>query len=275
MLPRATGLSVGLLASFRAGLIALCFLLLLPAAPLFAQSAPKEMLLYTGITMARPIAEIARAFEQRENVKITIVQGGSADVYQSAKKSGVGDWFLPGMPAYRDRFYADGLFGEHVVVGYNQIALIVQEGNPKQVKPDLRELLRKDLVMIIGNAESCSGGLMAKILLTPLGIYPQVVRSAAFLAPDSRALMLAMRKKEADVTLNWRAVGFFPDNAPHIDIIDLPGDIAQPQPLLLTRLKSSRHPEIARRFMDFAASEAGQAIFRKHGFLDSKMSVGR
>jgi len=268
MLLRATGLSVGLLVSFRAGIIALCFLLL-PAAPLFAQSAPKEMLLYTSITVVRPITEVARAFEQRENVKITIIQGGAADVYQSARKSGIGDWYLPAQPAYRDKYYADGLFGEHVTVGHNTLALMVQEGNPKKVKPDLRELLRRDLVMILGSAESGSVGLMSKTVLDGLGIYPQVVRSAAFLAPDSRALTQAIRRKEADITLNWRAVGFFPDNAPHVDIIDLPRNIAQPQPLLLIRLKSSRHPELARRFMDFAASEAGQAIFRKHGFSNN------
>ncbi len=263
-------------ARLRAGFVAfLSLLFLLPAAPLSAQPAPQEMLLYCGITMVRPMTEIARAFEQREKVKIAVAQGGSEDLYQSAKKSGVGDWYLPGEPAYRDKHFAEGLLGEQVTVGYNQIALMVQKGNPKQVKPELRELLRKDLVMIIGNAESGSVGQMTKTLLDRLGIYPQVVRSAAFLAPDSRSLMLSMRKKEADITLNWRAVGFFADNAPHVDIIDLPRDIAQPQPLLLIRLKSSRQPELARRFMDFAAGEEGQAIFRKHGFLDNKTPVGR
>jgi len=272
MQPRGTVLRAG----FRAGLIAFfSLLLLLPAAPLFAQTAPRKMLLFTAVTVVRPITEIARAFEQRENVRITIIQGGSGDMYQAAKKSGVGDWFLPGMPAYRDKHFAEGLLGEHVTVGYNQLALMVQKGNPKRVRPDPRELLRRDLVMVIGSAESGSVGLMSKTMLERLGMYQQVVRSAAFLAPDSRGLMQVMRRKEADVALNWRAVGFFADNAPHVDIIDLPSDIAQPQALLLIRLNSSRHPEIARRFMDFAASEAGQAIFRRHGFFDNRLLVAR
>ncbi len=44
-----------------------------------------ELLLYCGITMVRPMTEIAKNFEQRENVKITIAQGGSEDLFQSAK----------------------------------------------------------------------------------------------------------------------------------------------------------------------------------------------
>jgi len=52
----------------------------------FAQSV-----LYCGITMVRPMTEIAQNFEKRENVKINIAQGGSEDLFQSAKKSGIGD----------------------------------------------------------------------------------------------------------------------------------------------------------------------------------------
>ncbi|MCX8085784.1 MAG: substrate-binding domain-containing protein [Rhodocyclaceae bacterium] len=158
---------------------------------------------------------------------------------------------------------------------FETAAFIVQKGNPKKVKADLREMLRKDLVVILGNAESGSVGQEAKAILDRLGIYPQVVRQAAFLAPDSRSLMLAMRKGEADLTMSWRATGFFPENAEKLDVIDLPPTLARPQPLLLNLLKSSRHPELAKRFMAFAAGEEGQAIFRKHGFLDNKALLAR
>jgi len=240
-----------------------------------AQSAKKEMLLYCGITMVRPMTEIAQLFEQRENIKIIVAQGGSEDLFQSAKKSGVGDWYLPGEPSYRDKHLAEGLFGEQVTVGYNQMALMVQKGNPKKVRPDPRELLRKDLVAIIGNAESGSVGQEAKHILDRLGIYPQVIRNSAFLAPDSRSLVNAMKKGEADLTMNWRATGFFPDNAPKLDVVDLDPQIAKPQALLLIQLKSTKQPELARRFLAFASGAEGQAIFRKHGFLDNKGAGNR
>ena len=232
--------------------------------------ARTELLLYCGITMVRPMTDIAKNFEQRENVKITIAQGGSEDLFQSAKKTGVGDWYLPGEPSYREKHLKEGLFGEHVTVGYNQMSLMVAKGNPKQVKPDPRELLRKDLVAIIGNAESGSAGQEAKQILDGIGIYPRVIQQAAFLAPDSRSIVNAMKKGEADISLNWRAVAFFPDNAPKVEAVDLDPKLAKPQALLLIQLKSSRHAEVGRRFMAYAAGEEGQAIFRKWGFLDNK-----
>jgi molybdate transport system substrate-binding protein len=145
----------------------------------------------------------------------------------------------------------------------------VQKGNPKQVKADPRELLRRDLIVILGNAESGSVGQEAKSILDSLGIYHKAVKAAAFLAPDSRSLMNAMKKKEADLTMSWRATGFFADNMTTVDTIDLDPKLAKPQALLLNLLTGSRNQELARRFMSFAAGAEGQAIFRKHGFLDN------
>lgn len=239
-----------------------------------AQSSVPELLLYCGITMVHPMTEIAKLFETQENIKVLIAQGGSEDLYQSAKKSGKGDWYLPGEPSYRDKHQKEGLLGDFVTVGYNQMALIVKKGNPKQVKSDPREMLRKDLVVILGNAESGSVGLEAKRVLDSLGLYPKVVKATAFLSPDSRSLMNAMKKDEADLTMSWRATGKFADNASKLDVIDLDTKVAKPQALLLIALKSAQHPELTRRFMQLTAGPQGQAIFRKHGFLDNKTPSG-
>lgn len=237
--------------------------------PLSGRADEPGLLLYCGITMVRPMTELARQFEQVEKIKITISQGGSEDLYQSAKKSRLGDLYLPGEPSYRAKHLAEGLLGEYKVVGYNQMALIVAKGNPKKVQADLRELLRKDLITLLGNAVSGSVGNESKAMLDAAGLYPKVVSKAAILMPDSRGLNLAMKRGEGDITLNWRATAFFPDNIEHIDVVDLPAKIAPPQALLLNQLTFSRNPVMARKFIDFIASPSGQAVFRKYGFLDN------
>ncbi|HQO29105.1 MAG TPA: substrate-binding domain-containing protein [Accumulibacter sp.] len=236
-----------------------------------SQPATESLLIYCGITMVRPITEIARRFEQMHNVKITIAQGGSEDLFQSAKKSGIGDLYLPGKPDYRDRHLAEGLFDQQVLLGYNQMALVVARGNPRKVRADLSELLRKDLMVIIGSPENGSVGNETKLLLDKIGIYDQVVSRTVSMVPDSRALIQAMKRNEADVVVSWRATAFFPENSTALEAIDLDPKIATPHALLLIRLKLSKAPELARRFMDHAASPEGQAVFRKFGFLDSQM----
>lgn len=230
---------------------------------------PVELLIYCGITMIRPMSEIAHRFEKIENVKVAIAQGGSEDLYQSAKKSMLGDIYLPGEPAYRAKHLSEGLLGEYVTVGYNQLALLVRKGNPKKVRGDLRELLREDLLVIIGNAQSGSIGQATRTALEKLGIYQQVLEKAVFLAPDSRSLNLAMKQGEADLIVNWRATGYFSDNSAVLDVIDLPPKAAKPEALLLNLLTFSKQKPLVRRFMKYATSAEGQAIFRKYGFHDN------
>lgn len=234
------------------------------------QAQEKELLIYCGITMVRPITELARQFEQTEKIKVAISQGGSEDLYQAAKRSKQGDIYFPGEPSYRDRHLAEGLLGYYQNVGYNQVAIVVPKGNPKQVKGDVRELLRKDLTLVIGNVESGSIGQETKRVLDKAGIYPKAVAKAALMMPDSRAINLALRRGEGDVALNWRATAFFPDNQPHLDVVNLDTRLAEPQALLLIQLSFSKQPALAKKFIDFAASPEGQAVFRKYGFLDNR-----
>lgn len=238
--------------------------------PVLLRAEPANLMIYCGITMVRPITELARSFEQREKVKVEIAQGGSEDLYQSARKSRYGDIYFPGEPSYREKHLAEGLLGDYRIVGYNQLALFVQKGNPKQVSPNLNELFRKDLVVMIGNAESGSVGQATKQMLDKLSIYPKVVSTAAFLMPDSRTINISMKRQEADLTINWRATAYFPDNAAHIDVIDLDPAIAKPQALMLMPLNFSQNPQLAKKFIDYVASSDGQATFRKFGFLDAQ-----
>lgn len=245
----------------------LILLLLTLATPAMAAPGSNNLLIYCGITMVRPITEIARQFEKQEKITIAIAQGGSEDLYQSAKKSLQGDLYLPGEPIFRVKHQAEGLLGEYRSLGLNQMGFIVQKGNPKKVKPNLKELLRKDLTVILGSNESGSVGVEAHRILTKAGLYNKVAAKAVQMLPDSRNVMSAMRRGEADVTMSWRATGFFPDNALLLDVIDLPAHIATPQELQLTLLAFSKNKVLARKFMKFAAGPQGQAVFNRYGFI--------
>lgn len=234
-----------------------------------AETAPRELLLYCGITMVRPMSEISRIIEKEQNCRIHMTQGGSEDLYQSLKAARRGDLYLAGSAAYRERHLDEGLLGDYVHVGYNQAALVVATGNPEKVKPELGQLLREDLGVVICNPDSGSIGRETRVILTRGGIYDAVFKRSVYLTTDSRNLNNALKAGEADVVINWRATAFFPDNAPHLEVIDLPAGVAVPKALLLNLLTFAEHPEIARRFMAYAASPDGQAIFRKHGFMDN------
>jgi molybdate transport system substrate-binding protein len=234
-----------------------------------AKTQKAEILAYIGITMAKPMSEIADLYQKTHNVKITITQGGSEDLYKSLKSSKVGDLYLPGSASYRENKLSEGLLGDFVLVGYNQAALMVPRGNPRDVKADVHELLRDDLAIVLCNPQSGSIGRETQRILRSVGIEQQAYDRAEFLTTDSRNLNKALRNGDADLILNWRATAFFDENRPTTEVLDLPRDLGQPEELVLNLLTFSKNPDIARDIMGFVTSPEGQAIFRRYGFIDA------
>ncbi|MEN8254035.1 MAG: substrate-binding domain-containing protein [Verrucomicrobiota bacterium] len=234
------------------------------------QADKKELLVYTGITMAKPMAEITAAIEQKHNVSIVMTQGGSEDLYISLRSAGKGDLYMPGSTSYRKKHFAEGLLGEFVSVGYNQAVFMVPKGNPKGITANIDQMLRDDVAIVLCNPESGSIGRETAGILEAAGVFEEAFRRCEYLTTDSRNLNKALRNGDADLIVNWRATAFFPENKESTEIIDLPSGMARPKELQLTLLKFSQHPDIARKVMAYAASPAGQAIFRKYGFVDAQ-----
>lgn len=234
----------------------------------------KEMLIYCGITMITPMKEIAAEFEKVNNCKITITQGGSEDLYQSLAYSKVGELYLPGSQAYRKKHIDDGFLTDYVELGYNQAALIVQKGNPKNIPADVAILADGNYAAVIGNPESCSIGKQSKKILTKLGLFDAVVNNVILIAADSRTMNKTIKDSSADLSLNWGATAFFDENKEHMDRLVLPDSIAPKKKLQLSLLSFARDPDLARKFMKYASSVEGQEVFHKFGFLDNVSSAG-
>jgi len=225
----------------------------------------KELLIYCGITMARPISEIAKQFEQTKNCRIKIIQGGSGNLYRSIKVNRAGDLFLPGSESYMERCRTEKLVSERVQVGVNQATLVVAKGNPLGISASLDNLLNHDIRIVLGAAESGSIGKETKRILSQAGIYSEALNRSLFLTNDSKGLSEAIRAGKADLTVNWLATSYWDDNRDAIDAIPLPSSIAPPHNLLLGLLEFSKTPQLAKEFMLLASSPEGQAIFNRYG----------
>jgi molybdate transport system substrate-binding protein len=232
----------------------------------------KELLFYCGITMVKPITEIAKIVEKKHNCKVRISQGGSRDLYKSLSTSKTGDLYLPGSKGYRDKNFKDGFLTDGVYVGFNQAAMVVQKGNPKGIKPDLNELKNQNYSVILCNPDSGSIGKHTKSILTKVdrNLYIDAYSNTASLTTDSRNLNKALKDKEADVVVNWLATSLWEENAPYMDVLRLDPKIAPKKKLVINLLSFSQNKEIAKDFMKIASSKQGQEIFHKYGFLDKE-----
>jgi molybdate transport system substrate-binding protein len=230
------------------------------------QSSPKkELLIYCGITMIQPMSQLASIVEQRENVKISILKGGSGDLLNAIRFNQVGDLYLPGSESYIEQAISEELVSRTVHVGYNKAAMMVSEGNPKSIPANLDALKNPDLYVVIGNPNSGSIGKETKKILTTAHIFDEVMNNVKELTTDSKRLISVLKKGEADLVINWYATSTWEGNAPYIDALSIDGRLAKKNRLILGLLTSSKYPDIANKFMDLAASAEGQEIFDQYG----------
>ena len=233
-----------------------------------AATGKKQLLIYCGITMIQPMTEIARVIEQQEGCEIIITKGGSGNLLRAIKVNKLGDLYLPGSDSYIETCQQEGLVSETVHIGYNKAAIMVQKGNPKGITNDLRNLAAPDYYVVICNPNSGSIGRETRKILERAGIFDQVSRNASQLTTDSKDLVSALRNKEADLVINWYATSVWHNNQPFVDVLSIDEQYASKKKLVLGLLTFSKHPDIARKFMAYAASENGQALFKKYGLFD-------
>lgn len=230
----------------------------------------KKLLIYCGITMIKPMSDIAKIIEEQENCKITITKGGSGNLLKSIKINKVGDLYLPGSDSYIKTCLKEGLVTETVHVGYNKAAMMVQKGNPKGITADLSNLASKEYYIAICYPQSGSIGRETKKILDKSGIFEEVQNNARNMTTDSKDLSLMLKNEEADLVINWYAISTWPENEPYIDVLPIEEEYAVKKKLIIGLLSTTAYPEIARKFMAYAASEKGQELFNKYGLYDVK-----
>lgn len=248
-------------------ILATALLFLLTTTHLFAQQKD-ELLFYVGITMVKPLNVLAQEFEKKHNCKIKILQGGSQDLYESIKMSQQGDLYLPGSNSYRVKNLPDGILLEGTFVGYNKMALVVQKGNPKNIKSDLNVLTNPNYRVVLGHSTSGSAGKNTKKILKKFGNYQEAMLNTIYLAPDSRYMTNQLRIDAADIVMNWYATTFWEENKDVVEAIIIDEKYAEKSKLVLNLLKTSKNKELTKKFMQYASSKEGQAVFQKYGFLD-------
>ncbi len=233
-----------------------------------AAFAKVSLLFYCGITMVPAALEAKAAFEKMHHCTITIIQGGSQDLYRSIKTAQKGDLFLPGKSSYTDRCAQAGNVLYRRTVGYNRLALFVPKGNPKHIK-NMEALLRSDLVTSIGNPATCSIGKAAEETLMRYGGHAyleKVQHNLGLYAADSRDMNHLLATGQIDVGLNWMASAHTSEARKAVQIIPVCDLYSMPQPLTIATLRFSLHPKLANAFVDYLAAPIGKAIMDKHGF---------
>lgn len=229
-----------------------------------------ELLIYCGITMLKPMTELAKIMEETHDCTIRITSGGTGNLMKSIRANKHGDLFLPGSDSYIATGFKEGLVTKAVHVGFNKAAMMTSKGNPLSIPAKLEALTNPRFRVVIGNPESGSIGRETKKILDKRGIFAKVVANASQMTTASKDLSRVIRDGEADLVINWYATSTWPENAGAMTALPIDDKFARKKKLMLGLLTYSQHPGIAKAIMDYATSEEGRKIFDKYGLYTAK-----
>ncbi|GAB3628175.1 Molybdate-binding protein [Pandoraea terrae] len=172
---------------------------------------------------------------------------------------------------------ADGtLTGPAVPYVTNKLAILVPQGNPKQVT-SLSDLGRSDLRLAMPNPEFEGVARQIKASLEKVGgaplskaVYVDKVKSGVTVLTHihHRQTALFLMHGDADAGVVWKSEAIFQEQAGHpLNHVDIPDAENTTAIYAGAMVRGAPHPAAARKWLAFIRSPSAFRIFERYGFM--------
>jgi molybdate transport system substrate-binding protein len=226
------------------------------------QGGEKEMLLYCGAGIRPPVAELTETFSREYNVKIVTDYAGSEVLLSKIKLTRRGDLYMPGDKHYVEQAAKEGMIHSSKNVCYFVPTILVQKGNPKEIR-SLEDLLKPGLKVGLGDSKACAIGRKTRLIFDKNNIpWIEVEKNLKFQSQTVNELGLQIQAKSLDAVIVWDAIARY--YSEHGDEVPIPLEKNVISTVNIGVLAFTKNPSLAEKFVEFTTSERGQAIFKKH-----------
>ncbi len=230
----------------------------------------KEITAFVGSVSKPAIEEAGEVFEEKTGIRVNLHFGGSGTMLSRMMMSNTGDLYIPAAPDYMSKAGSKGIIYPDTerILTYLVPAIGVQKGNPKDIR-SLDDLTEKDVSIGICDPENCVIGEYAVEIFEKnkliSKIKPNIVTHAA--SASKTAALIPFGK--VDAILIWRVIGNWNPENMDIVLID-PAEIPRIAYASGAVSTFTTDKKAAGEFLDFLASEEGQKIFTKWGYLSNE-----
>ena len=219
--------------------------------------------LYCGAAIRPPVAEMVTAFEREQGVNMECDYAGSNLLLSRIRLTREGDLYMPGDAHYVRQAEAEGLIASSVNACYFIAVILVAKRSSKPVD-SLADLATPGLRVGLGDPEACAIGRVTEEIIEKAGIRDEIEANVVFRSLTVNELGVQIKTGKLDATIVWDAIARqYGDVA---EIAEIPRDANVISTVPVAVLKSSKQPELARKFQEFVTSQRGREIFARHGY---------
>lgn len=245
-------------------------LFIVSASIFFYQGKERErfIVFFSGAGMKIPVSEIVKDFTDKTGIKVDVHFEGSAILRQHIETYGGIDLFMSGDKKNMDILAEKGFVKESTFIAWHIPSILIQPETSGKIK-GLNDLAMEGVRIVMSNPQQASLGRLVNDMLRrhPNGrdILNNVVVYGADSQDDLRLFRDLHKKGEADAVIEWDVMTHVPEGEGLI-VVPFEKEYEIKDLLALALLKTSRNPEISKKFYKYFKTE-GIKTFKKHGYV--------
>jgi molybdate transport system substrate-binding protein len=220
-------------------------------------ATPGELKVFAAASLTAAFTEIGEQFTNANGTKVTFNFAGSQALATQIQQAAPADVFASADIANMDK--VTDLVGTPQNFASNLLAIVVEKGNPKDVK-GLEDLAKPDLKVVLA-AEEVPAGMYAKQVLDKAGVSVTPVSQE----DNVKAVVTKVSLGEADAGIVY--VTDVTAGGDKVEGVDIPEGQNVTATYPIATVKASKAQDKAQAFMDLVLSDQGQQVLKKYGFL--------
>jgi molybdate transport system substrate-binding protein len=220
-----------------------------------------SILVFSGAGLKSPMEEIGKAFTQKYGIDVQYNYGGAGTLVSQMNLTHKGDVFISGSTVEFKNAKAQGLVDSYELVAYHVPVIVVQKGNPKNIKT-LADFAQPGLKVVLGDTSATAIGKAGAKMFKKLTITDAVEKNVVTRTATINELVTIMNTGQADAAI----LTLDNANSEKMDLITIP---LSENEVLITPIgvtTFTQNADAAAKFVAYVASDEGKAFFAAHGF---------
>ncbi|WP_088815985.1 MULTISPECIES: molybdate ABC transporter substrate-binding protein [Listeria] len=230
-----------------------------------ASEKPIELHISVAASLKDVMEDVKTDYEKaHKNVKLTFDFAGSGQIKERVKNGAPIDGVL--LASEKDMDDLKAQTTDKQQFAKNTLVLIVPSKNAAETNTkDIAKLLPTFDKIAIGNPESVPAGKYAEETMENLGVY-DALKEELVLASDVRQTLAYVASGNAQAGFVYKTDALISKDVKVLQAV--PDDLHSQIGYYSGVLKDADEPDQVAKFLDYMASDAGQKVLAKYGFLN-------
>jgi molybdate transport system substrate-binding protein len=238
---------------------------MLPLAPGrgLTATSERELIVAAAADLVFALREIAPIFEKEHQVKVTLVFGSTGQLAQQIQQGAPVDVFFAANVSYVEDLRSTGSVIADSVEPYAQGWIVLATRRDRPALSSLRDLTRDDVRRVaIANPNHAPYGMAAREAMVTAGVWTGIQPKLVY-GENIRQALQFLQTGNVDAAILALSVA----QVPEIRFTRIDPALYKPIVQAAAVTARTKHPDLARAFIQVVSGAQGRPIMKRFGFL--------